>query len=275
MGRLKVRHRYDSPVRETSGVCVTTVAGQELLVVVGDRDPTVAWCRLDPDPADWHTLDLAALPGAPSDLGQCESVEDAGGGTVLVMAEEPSLVLLVDVPGARILGQWRVEPGGDRSFERMWDRDPNSRGEALVVGSDGHILVVKEKCPVVAAELGPPGAAPSGTAGRDSTSPWRGSAGEELVPLQWAEIVDAPSDVSDAAVLSGTLVLLSDQDRSLSACARVGDAWGVTDTFPLDKAIEKPEGLTLTADGRLLVAMDLRSGAGAIAEIDPPGDLVG
>lgn len=270
MGRLKILDHFDSPVREASGLCCFTCDGQEYLAVVGDRSNTIAWAPVaDDGPGDWRELVLDDLAGLPPETGQLEAVADAGGGRLVVMGEEPAILVLVDVLAAQVQGWWHITTSGDSDFAQLWDREENSRGEGLVLLADGHALVIKEKNPVVIIEIGPGGDRRS----LDHVSAptrWDVPPGNDLPVVHWVEIPSAPADVSDCEVVGGVIYALSDQDRSLVVLGHDQESFDITDRWDLDKKIEKPEGLAVTSTGDWYIAMDTRDGRDAIVRIQSP-----
>lgn len=224
---------YDAPIREVSGACF---AGDRL-VLVGDVEPTLAWTPWAGQPGEWTLVDVAALPGAPEDTGQFEAVEHVAGDTVLILCEEPALLVAVDLGGPRVTGSWhlRVDLKG---LAKPWRKDANSHGEGMFF-QNGRLFVVKEKKPVAIIDFGP----------------WP-PAGDDLTAVSWDEI-DLP-DVSDACVVNGTVWLLSDQDRCRLSLA--GERAAVD--------LDKPEGLARTPEGTWLVAVDNRDGRKALWVLD-------
>lgn len=269
MSRLRVLARYDSPVREASGLCVFTLGGREHLAVVGDRRPIVAWAPLEAGaPGEWTECDVAHVAGAPDNIGQFEGVADAGEGRLLVLGEEPAMLILVDPVAGRCLGWWSISVTDLPDFQELWDRDDNSRGEGVLPLADSRVLIVKEKDPVLAVELAPPGE-PSSVAWKGVGEAWRIPAGNTLTVSHWAEVADAPGDLSDCEPVAGRVLAVSDQDRCLVELVREGESVSVGKRIALDKAIDKPEGLAVTASGDWFVAMDAPDRAGAIVEIEP------
>lgn len=266
--KLRVRETFDVPIIEVSGLCTVPVASVEHVMLVGDSDTTIAWAPWnDGAPGAWQTLTVADLPGCPPDAGQFEAVAAAGDGRIVIMAEEPALLIEVDLRRGVCSGWWRLDVSSDRRLAKKWNADDNSRGEALVLGSDGHVLVVKEKDPVLSIVFGPDSEPREPTWGVPT---WDGPDTHALVAQTWGPVAGAPGDVSDAMLWDGALWLLSDQDRSLSATSATSGGWSVTETHPLDKSVTKPEGVIVTGDGTLLVAMDSRKREGTLVSVDRP-----
>ena len=100
--------------------------------------------------------------------------------------------------------------------------------------------------------------------------PWLAPEGHELPVVHWSQIEDAPGDISDCIPVGRSLVAVSDQDCCLVAIDHDDESFRAGEQIPLDKKIEKPEGLTVTSSGEWFVAMDTRDGAGALVRIADP-----
>jgi hypothetical protein len=234
---------YDAPIPEVSGACFVG----DRLVIVGDAKPVVAWTRWEGKPGDWKTLNVAKLPGAPAETGQFEAVEHLRDDVVVVLCEEPALLVAVDLTEGAVVGWWRLTVDL-KGVAKSWRKEPNSHGEALFFGED-RLYIVKEKKPALLIEFGPAGQA---SRGNPRPGTWTPPPKGELVALATWDV--ELSDVSDACVHDGKVWLLSDQDQSYGP---MGGA-----QIPLD--LEKPEGLARTPEGNWLVALDNKDGVGAL-----------
>ena len=275
MSRLAVRDAFDVPIDEVSGLCTVSLERVEHVVVVGDRDTTIGWAPWEQGrPGEWRTLTVSDLADCPEDAGQFEAVATSGEGRIVILAEEPALLMEVDLAEQACVGWWHLDVTADRRLAKRWDADENSRGEGLLLGRDGQVLVVKEKDPVLTVVFGPvdvvEGAPSTDSHNGWGTSPWSGPRDHSLVVQAWSPLGGAPADISDATVWDGSVWVLSDQDRLVARLEQGADAWLVADTFPLDKGIAKPEGLAVTGDGSVLIAMDSRDRTGALVRVDPP-----
>jgi hypothetical protein len=236
---------YAAPIPEVSGACF---AGRRL-VLVGDRDPVLAWAAWEDGPGDWTVLDVAGLPGAPAEAGQFEAVAHVGGDVVVILCEEPALLVGVDLAVPAITGTWRLRVGLE-GLARPWRKDPNSRGEGLFFGDD-RVYVTKEKKPAALIEFGPAGAAASG---EPKPGTWNPPPAGDLVALG-AWDLDLP-DVSDACVDDGVIWLLSDK----AGCRQPLGG----EPIALPSGFDKAEGLARTPQGDWLVALDNADGRDAI-----------
>jgi len=247
-----MRGVFDAPVAEVSGACF---AGNRL-VIVGDARPEVAWTPWHDGPTEWTVTDISSLPGAPPESGQFEAVEHVRDDIVVVLCEEPALLIAVDIAAWEIVGHWRltVELKGLR---KHWRKDDNSLGEGLIFGPD-RVFVIKEKDPPAIIEFGPAGL-PS--LGEFVPGTWVPQESGVLTALEWWRIDDY-GDISDACVVDNELWVLSDQDRCFG---RIGEK-----PTKLPKALSKPEGLTLTPEGQWLVAVDNDDGSAALHLIPRP-----
>lgn len=275
MSRLAVRESFDVPIDEVSGLCTVSLERVEHVVVVGDRDTTIGWAPWEQGrPGEWRTLTVSDLADCPEDAGQFEAVATSGEGRIVILAEEPALLIEVDLAKQVCVGWWHLDVTADRRLAKKWDADENSRGEGLLLGPAGHVLVVKEKDPVITVLFGP--SAPTsddatlGTDLRWGADAWTGPGDHSLVAQSWSPLAGAPADISDVAVWNDSLWVLSDQERLVGQLEEGTHGWLVAATFPLDKTVTKPEGLTVTADGSVLVAMDTRDRSGALVSVDPP-----
>ncbi len=284
---VPVRAWGEIPLREVSGLASGPGLRGPLLVAVGDRGPDVAFAAILPS-ADhasqigaWERIDLSALPaplGVPR-VEQAEAVALDGGGSAVVLIEDPALLLVLDVREPRLTAAYRLVVDGIDALEDSWTTEAGSRGEGVVLMRGGHVLVVKEKRPAGLVEFGPPGDAALGVSAGTMLvgAPWEPPKAPELVALAWWAGDGTLADHSDAAVSpDGTLYLLSDQTSAVGEVRlplRPGDATApIARSWSLDRGIEKAEGLCFLPDGTALVAVD-RAGHGRnVAFLPAPRD---
>lgn len=228
---------FDAPIDEVSGLCF---AGSRL-VVVGDAREQVAWTEWRGGPTDWHIVDIAG-----DGLEQFEAVEWLGGDLVAVLCEEPAILFVVDLSTGDVRSQYHLRVDGD--LTKAWRKDPNSRGEGLVIGPD-RVFVIKEKKPSAIVEFGT--GDPIGLA----VGTW------QPAPLTYlaSTLIVGLDDVSDATVVDGQVWVVSDKSRVIARLNRDGTVSDISDV-----AVDKPEGIARTPDGRWLIAVDQPSGRGSL-----------
>lgn len=185
--------------------------------------------------------------------GQFEAVEHLRDDTVVILCEEPALLIAVDLGSPSIVGWWRLSVDL-KGLAKPWRKDPNSHGEGLYFGHD-RVYVVKEKRPAAIVEFGPAG---QDSAGGPEPGIWNPPASGELTALAWWPV--ELDDVSDVCVVDGAVWLLSDQQRCVLP---MGGS-----PLPLPDGIEKAEGLTRTPEGEWLVAVDNQTGKSALHVVD-------
>jgi uncharacterized protein YjiK len=241
---------FDAPIAEVSGACFA----DGRLVLVGDAQPLVAWAPWTADgPGSWETLDVAALPGAPEGTGQFEAVEHLRDDVVVILCEEPALLVAVDLSAERITGWWHLEVDL-AGLAKPWRKDPNSHGEGFFFGPD-RLFVVKEKKPAALVEFGLPG---QQSVQEPRPGTWEPPASGSLVALSWSPL--DLEDISDVCVADQRIWLLSDKSRAIMP---LGD-----EPRDLPPQISKPEGLARTPEGRWLVAVDNKDGENALFVVD-------
>lgn len=270
--KLRVRDVGDVPLREVSGLAVR---GAELLAV-GDHDPVLFRAPLQSWPLCWEATDLSGLGLADGGV-QFEAVETVGGGAVLILQEQPARILLLDLAGPTLAGTRQLEVPAGHPVHESWLGDRSSRGESMIPTGHGHVLVVKEKNPVVILEFGPAGAAPVGW--RRGTLPLAPAAGDAtwtVLASWWPEAALAGSlpDVSDATVgPDGRLYLLSDQGSAIALLPDELDPRGGTvdaaAVWRIAGSPAKAEGLVILDDGTPLVALDTKSARRNVLRLDP------
>lgn len=236
---------FHAPLAEVSGACFVG----NRLVIVGDAEPVLAWADWTGDgPGEWTTLDVSALPDAPGETGQFEAVEHLRGSTVVILCEEPALLLAVDLDAGVIAGSWRLKVDL-KDLAKSWKKDPNSHGEGMFTGPD-RLFVVKEKKPAAIIEFGLAGQASVGP----TPGTWDPPTSGDLVALAyWPIELD---DVSDVCVVDDQIWLLSDKARCMVTLGG--------EPMALPPAIDKPEGLARTPEGTWLVAVDNKDGKNAL-----------
>ena len=92
--KLEPTRIEDVPVPELSGLALTATAdGQPQLLAIGDRKSVLARAALTDGPLEWALLGLDHS-GAERDR-QFEAVAATGDGTILLLCEDPPLVLVL------------------------------------------------------------------------------------------------------------------------------------------------------------------------------------
>ena len=250
------------PLREVSALALRGGT----LFAVGDHSLDLAHASVhDSDVGPWATMDLAAIPGMPPDLAQCEALAATSAG-LIVGGEEPALLVHIDPVGERLLSAavLRVEESKEGplgKLGKLWRKEENSRVEGLLPLTGDRVLAVKEKKPAALMVFGPLGA--SSQVRAEDIDPvadprWPGS----LHALRWWLL---PAEVRDASAITlapdGRLAVLSDQARAvflLDLPLPAGREASVAERVDLPEEAVKPEGLAWLAPDLLLVACDTK-----------------
>jgi hypothetical protein len=273
-------------IPELSGLAVRREPGTGRLqvVAIGDR-------RFDIAIGDWNdsggerfeTVEAALMFEAArrSQTGpsQWEAVATDGSGAVIALREDPAELHAFDPRIARLTHVVGLRVPRSTGFASDWDRDPNARGEGLVLLRRGHVLVLKEKQPIALVEFGPAGEAPLGLSadtrlGDDATFELPASSGGSLDALKvWragSSVRDRVPDLSDLALDSrGRLYTVSDEASEILLLSGVSDAEAArftllpsSDSFRAIAAWRLPsqlpnvEGLAFSSADRPIVARD-------------------
>lgn len=263
-----------SPVAEASGLALRRAPGETELIVIGDRDHVVAVASLH-DGEDLSGLvfehhDVSELfPEASG--SQWEAVDVDGEGRLFLLEEQPGAVHVLSSDLSTRLHTIDLDVS-DSVLENDWEEEPNSRGEGLVLGKGGHLIVLKEKRPSLIVEFGPEHDEPLGywraDRGDGAAVDFPLPAGEfsRFVPLAiWqfrSKVRDLLTDMSELAVgPDGYLHVLSGDARVL---ARISDDLDPEDSSKLSidlawkvpKAVANPEGLVVLRPFEFLIASD-------------------
>jgi hypothetical protein len=274
---LTVRQVFDLQLREVSGICERAAGDgrpRQLLAVgddrhqllVGDLEPEV------PDEFALHDLE-PLLVGAGVRIGQSsqwEGVDSDETGRVFVLREVPGTVFVFDPGLRRLLHVIDLTVEDDPGEERAWRADENALGEGLLLLGNGHLFVVKEDKPRQLLEFGPPGARAEGLrddlpiahASEFPTPPERRVTFRLLTAWDLGgAAMERIGDLSDVTVgPDGRIYLLSDESRCIARLQATLDPDDrlveVDRIWPLPDRLHQPEGLIITRDWEVLVAVD-------------------
>jgi hypothetical protein len=285
------------PLREISSLaCRSAGAGQELLAV-GDEAFVLVAAALDAQeaPARPRWIDLGPLlPAeitAAAEGSEWEGVASDGQGNVYVLQEGPARVMGFDPTLERHTATIQLtvdkhEPG----FGEQWDGDPNKRAETLVLLTDGHLLVIKQRKPIRFIEFGPANAEPLGLS--EGTF-LRGDAAflpdpadvEYTVLASWGvddETKQSFESVNDASVTAdGKLYVLSSRSRRIGrvevpvgpgeARIAIRPVWDLPDGLPGETPKDRPEGFVLPGGNEAFVAVDTKELVPNLVRVGPLG----
>lgn len=224
-----------------------------------------------------------ALPDRHSTGGggsEWESIATDGSGRVFVLRESTATVFVFS-PGLRKLQhtiQLDLEASGDVHARHLLD-DPNAGPEGILLLKAGHLLVVKQRDPIVFIEFARTSERPNGLSGDSylpSAESFAVSDGRRTTVravASWRLDSDTEAVVESANDLAvddrGRLHAISSKSRCIFelAAADPGDATISIDfawTLPEELRAEgdgKAEGLTFDDQGRPLVALDVKDKA--------------
>lgn len=267
----------DLPVLEASGLTARVAGGRVQVLVVGDRTAHIGVSAVESGAGleAWDTLDLSTLDGWPtSDAdSQFEAIAADGGHLVAVMSEDPPVVLVGDTRTGELRARLALTAPAGSPLHGKWT-DPSSRGEGMVLLRGGRLLVAKEKRPRALVEFSPAGASASGISADDFIGPddeWDPPEGEVdyVATAMWRLGGRAKKSLRDISALAvgpeRSLWLLSDKSRALGRLVLAAplvpggpDIDELDELLRLPKGTEKPEGMAVLDDHRLLVAMDTK-----------------
>jgi uncharacterized protein YjiK len=288
--KLVSSRRVDLPVVEASGIAVRRARSAEVVLVIGDRAETVGVCRVGAagELTDWDTIDLSTIPGWPTSDGdsQLEAIAVDGGTLVAVMREDPPVVLIADTETRAVVTTIELTAPAGSPLHGAWD-DPSSRGEGMVLLRHGRLLVAKEKRPRALVEFAPVGSAAMGLCADDflaADEPWAAPNGatEFVAVAMWKLAGTAKKALGDISSIgvgrTGELWLLSDKSTRVARVSLAepllpegGEITEFASVWDLPDEAEKPEGIAVLDDGRVIVAMDTRSTVGNGLVVVPPG----
>ncbi len=166
----EVHHVATLGLRELSALTVCGGRGAPpRLLAVGDEDFAVVSAELDDESGTlvrtWRDDLRPALRDAGIDLRSgsgFEGVASDGVGTIVLLQEEQARLLVVTPDLSRLLHTLVLAvPVDDPVLNPAWRREPNSRGEGLLLLRRGHVLIAKERDAACLIEFGPPGDRPS------------------------------------------------------------------------------------------------------------------
>jgi hypothetical protein len=288
---LNIRARASLPLKEISGLGQRRLSDEDVaqVLAVGDEEFTVLagdvtenLTDLSFDSYKLHDVMRESDPAAGS---QWEAADGDQTGRVFVLQESPGKVFVIDRGFEKLLTTIDLSLDSDAGRGLEWTDEPNAQGEGLVLLSNGHILIAKEKDPPLLMEFGPREEDPSGSEPElvfltDREFPLQDEGSIEYILLKvWeldAEAGEAIGDISDVAVgPDRRLYLLSDESRciaQLEAALTPGEhRLTAPKLWRLPEEVKQPEGLLLLEDLSPVVAIDRSEKDDNLFVLDPLG----
>jgi hypothetical protein len=256
------------PIVEVSGLGQRKKGSKAEFLAVGDASTTLATFAISNagKVANVETHDLSDL--FDGKVSQWEAVAGDGEGRVFLLEEGRDTIHVVASDLKKVTNRITLTIPKNHELHDDW-KDPaneNSRGEGMVLLSNGHVLVAKEKSPAALVEFAPKGAEAEGFRAELAlgSKAFKLPPGDELVATKhWllkAADESTLGDISDLALDSeNRLLLLSDQGRAIARIERTLDVTegkiDIKAIFKLPAEVDKPEGLAFAA-GSPFVAID-------------------
>lgn len=275
--KLNVKQTQSIALEETSGIGwrINSATKTKQIIVVGDRKFEILVSNWSPDLSKlkFERFDVGKLllPFVQKTDGQSswEAVASDGSGCVFVLQEEPGSIFVFNSKLNKHLHTIKLVMEPQHNLSELWKKDPNKRGEGLVLLKNGHVLVIKQKNPSVIIEFGQAGEAPQGysvgDAVGDDSFPLPSSKVSKFVPLKYWKIEEPKAqlmkDLSEVTVGSDSkLYLLSDVSQRIG---RINDGLApnkeefyLSQVWNLSDELTNVEGLLLTEDGSPIVTLD-------------------
>ena len=274
---LDVLQVWDLDLREVSGICERPAgAGRtRQLLAVGDQrhDILVGDLPLE-GPGRFERRDLQPLMARAGlrtpESSQWEGIDTDATGRVFVLREVPGTVLVFDQALETLVHVFPLTVEDDPAELEAWEADQNALGEGVLLLRNGHLFVVKEDKPRQLLEFGRSGARAEGLredlpiahAGEFPTPPESRATFHLLTAWDLGgEAMERIGDLSDVTVgPDGRIYVLSDESRCIARLqptldpedrlVEVDRIWGLPDR------LHQPEGLVITGDWEVLVAVD-------------------
>lgn len=172
-GELEIVNSYSIPIAEVSALArvrsLSTETGKSSagidLYAVGDSSHEVVRFRIAgaADQPDIQVHDIAPILGThENNASQWEAVATDGKNTVCMLSETHSEISCMDRSLQHVKARFNLDVSGIAPLESTWKKQPNSRGEGMLLMKKGHVLVLKEKKPSMLIEFGPEGDQPMG-----------------------------------------------------------------------------------------------------------------
>jgi uncharacterized protein YjiK len=274
---LDVLQVWDLDLREVSGICERPAGHGRTrqLLAIGDQSHHIlVGDLLEGGPGNFQRRDLQPLvagaglrtPGS----SQWEGIDTDASGRVFVLREVPGTVLVFDEALEALLHVFPLTVEDDPAELEAWEADENALGEGVLLLRNGHLFVVKEDKPRQLLEFGLPGARAEGLRGdlpiahaSEFPTPSESRATFRLLTA-WdlgGAAMQRIGDLSDVTVgPDGRIYVLSDESRCIARLQETLDPedrlievdriWGLPDR------LHQPEGLVITHDWNVLVALD-------------------
>lgn len=284
---LAPAQELDIPLAEVSGLSVGVSPKGPRLAAIGDAAAELAVADLGPDatPGTWQVTKLTwAVPTKEESLEQLEAVAWDSRGQVVVSQEEPSRLLVVDPAEGTVVAEISLDVAADPDLARVWQADPNSRAESLVLLPGGRALVIKEKRPMMAVLFAPadstgPALTPDSPVPAAGGGPWWDAAAAPTGTLRpvasWpmGKRLQRLGDIADAELgPDGALYLLSDQTATIARVPVLpapGEPLRASHAWEVAGGTYKCEGLAFTPGGGGLVGVDTRKGKRNLLRLEP------
>jgi hypothetical protein len=274
---LEVVQVWDLDLCEVSGICErpTGHGRTRQLLAVGDQSHDILLGDLPvAGPGRFERRDLQPLLAGAGlrtpESSQWEGIDADATGRVFVLREVPGTVFVFDQALETLLHVFPLTVEDDPAELQAWETDQNALGEGVLLLRNGHLFVVKEDKPRQLLEFGLPGAWAEGLRGDlpiadtgEFPTPPESRATFHLLSA-WdlgGEAMERIGDLSDVTVgPDGRIYVLSDESRCIARLQATLDPQDplieVDRIWDLPERLHQPEGLVITGDWEVLVAVD-------------------
>jgi uncharacterized protein YjiK len=276
-GELEVVQVWDLDLSEVSGICErpTGQGRTRQLLAVGDQSHDILLGDLPVAGLGWfERRDLQPLMAGAGlrtpESSQWEGIDTDATGRVFVLREVPGTVFVFDQALETLLHVFPLTVEDDPAELEAWEADQNALGEGMLLLRNGHLFVVKEDKPRQLLEFGLPGARAEGlradlpiTDTGEFPTPPESRAVFHLLSA-WdlgGAAMERIGDLSDVTVgPDGRIYVLSDESRCIARLQATLDPQDrlieVDRMWDLPDRLHQPEGLVITGDWEVLVAVD-------------------